>query len=361
MSQIKKLPEGKTVAVGGVTGLYFRKAKYQSLFILRYKDADGRHDLSIGTYPKIGLSEAREIATQLRTRIAAGKNVIEERKKKREKKQERSQVATKSTPKKLTFAEVARAWIKERSEVNYWENDIKGEARANSILEMHVFPHIGNKNMDQVTVDDVYELLKLIWTTKHATASKAKTYIYKVFQWAIARQLCKRVDNPGDMRYSLGILMEPLQKHKHVSRHHAACPMDEIPRLFVELKRYASVSARACEFGILTCARSKAVRMATWDEIDLNEKIWTIPIEHDKIKTEGRDRRIFLSDQAITVLKSLPKFPGSKLWEEGRFSGLVKSGKVGHDNHSYKEFCHGFAPPPLSQRIQNQCCSPCPG
>ena len=107
--------------------------------------------------------------------------------------------------------------------------------------------------------------------------------------------------------------MEPLQKHKHVSRHHAACPMDEIPRLFVELKRYASVSARACEFGILTCARSKAVRMATWDEIDLNEKIWTIPIEHDKIKTEGRDRRIFLSDQAITVLKSLPKFPGSKL------------------------------------------------
>ncbi len=313
MSQIKKLPEGKTVAVGGVTGLYFRKAKYQSLFILRYKDADGRHDLSIGTYPKIGLSEAREIATQLRTRIAAGKNVIEERKKKREKKQERSQVATKSTPKKLTFAEVARAWIKERSEVNYWENDIKGEARANSILEMHVFPHIGNKNMDQVTVDDVYELLKLIWTTKHATASKAKTYIYKVFQWAIARQLCKRVDNPGDMRYSLGILMEPLQKHKHVSRHHAACPMDEIPRLFVELKRYASVSARACEFGILTCARSKAVRMATWDEIDLNEKIWTIPIEHDKIKTEGRDRRIFLSDQAITVLKSLPKFPGSKL------------------------------------------------
>lgn len=45
-------------------------------------------------------------------------------------------------------------------------------------------------------------------------------------------------------------------------------------------------------------------------------------------------------------------------WEEGRFSGLVKSVKVGHDNHSYKEFCHGFAPPPLSQRIQDQCCSP---
>ena len=308
-SQIKNLPEGKTVAVGGVTGLYFRKAKYQSLFILRYTDASGRHDLSIGTYPQIGLAEARQIALTVRARIAAGKNVIAER----QKKQQRAQVAAKLAPKIRTFAEIARAWIKERSEVNYWQNDIKGEARANSILEMHVFPHIGNKNIDLVTVDDIYELLKLIWTTKHSTATKAKTYICKVFQWAIARKLCKRVDNPGDMRSSLGILMEPLQKHKHVSRHHAACPIDEIPRLFAELKRYASVSARACEFGILTCARSKAIRMATWDEIDLNEKIWTIPIEHDKIKTEGRDRRIFLSDQAITVLKSLPKFPGSRV------------------------------------------------
>ena len=53
-----------------------------------------------------------------------------------------------------------------------------------------------------------------------------------------------------------------------------------------------------------------------------------------------------------------PLEQGSRFWEEGRFSGLVKSGKVGHDNHSYKEFCHGFAPPPLSQRIQDQCCSP---
>ena len=34
------------------------------------------------------------------------------------------------------------------------------------------------------------------------------------------------------------------------------------------------------------------------------------------------------------------------------FPDLLNRVKVGHDNHSYKEFCHGFAPPPLSQRIQ---------
>ena len=65
--------------------------------------------------------------------------------------------------------------------------------------------------------------------------------------------------------------------------------------------------------------------------------------------------------KGIKISRKCLRIVKENIWEEGRFSRLVKSGKVGHDNHSYKEFCHGFAPPPLSQRIQNQCCSPCPG
>ena len=38
VSVIKATPVGKTIAVGGVTGLYFRKTKYQNLFLLRFKD-----------------------------------------------------------------------------------------------------------------------------------------------------------------------------------------------------------------------------------------------------------------------------------------------------------------------------------
>ena len=107
--------------------------------------------------------------------------------------------------------------------------------------------------------------------------------------------------------------MEPLQKHAATSKHYAACDVAEIPLFFFHSARYNSASARACEFAILTCSRSKAVREATWDEIDLNKGVWTIPVEHDKIKTEGRDRRIFLSNQAIELLRSLPRYPGSKV------------------------------------------------
>ena len=62
--------------------------------------------------------------------------------------------------------------------------------------------------------------------------------------------------------------------------------------------------------------------------------------------------------KGIKISRKCLRIVKENIWEEGRFSRLVKSGKVGHDNHSYKEFCHGFAPPPLSQRIQDQCCSP---
>ncbi len=46
------------------------------------------------------------------------------------------------------------------------------------------------------------------------------------------------------------------------------------------LRKNASTSAKALEFLILTGVRSGSVRMATWDEIDFEEEVWTIPAAH---------------------------------------------------------------------------------
>ena len=48
-------------------------------------------------------------------------------------------------------------------------------------------------------------------------------------------------------------------------------------------------------FAILTASRMKAVRLATWGEIDFENRLWAIPPEHDKIKDPKRDRTIYLS------------------------------------------------------------------
>mgnify|MGYP002237494415 FL=1 len=58
-------------------------------------------------------------------------------------------------------------------------------------------------------------------------------------------------------------------------------------------------------FAILTASRMKAVRLATWGEIDFQKCLWEIPPEHDKIKDPKRDRTIYLSQQAVAVLSSM--------------------------------------------------------
>lgn len=310
--QLKKI-KNKTVAVGGVAGLYYRNTSRQSLFIFRFQDHSGRHDISLGTFPAVSLAQARAKASRLRSRLESGKDILAELNRKATLKKESRQSHLYTKKPKLTFSEVAQRWHKELSRFNYWANNPKGETRAIRILEIHAYPYIGEMDINQVSANDVFNLLSKIWLSKYTTALKVKTGIHKIFQWAMAKNLCVQRENPALLSGSLGVLMEPLKKVTPSYGHFAACQVEEIPRLFAEIAQYSSISARACEFAILTCCRSKALRFATWDEIDLGNRLWNIPPEHDKIKTPGRDRRIFLSDQAVSVLTSLPKVENCKL------------------------------------------------
>jgi integrase len=69
------------------------------------------------------------------------------------------------------------------------------------------------------------------------------------------------------------------------------------------------MAARCLEFIILTACRSGEARLATWDEIDLENHIWTIPA--DRMKA-GKEHAVPLTDDAVTLLKALPRFEGSQ-------------------------------------------------
>ena len=77
-----------------------------------------------------------------------------------------------------------------------------------------------------------------------------------------------------------------------------------------DLRTREGMGARALEFDILTAARSGEIRGATWDEIDLTAKVWTIPA--DRMKA-GKPHRIPLSPAAVTLLGALPRMQGQPL------------------------------------------------
>ena len=58
------------------------------------------------------------------------------------------------------------------------------------------------------------------------------------------------------------------------------------------------------EFVVLTAARSGEVRLATWDEMDLDAGVWTIPAARMKAK---RDHRVPLSERALAILHDVQR------------------------------------------------------
>ena len=86
-----------------------------------------------------------------------------------------------------------------------------------------------------------------------------------------------------------------------------------------ELRAREAMAATALEFAILTAARTSEVLAATWGEIDLKAKVWTVPARRTKA---GREHRVPLSAAATKLLADLAEARTGKLV----FPGPAKRG-----------------------------------
>jgi integrase len=90
----------------------------------------------------------------------------------------------------------------------------------------------------------------------------------------------------------------------------------KVPAFIAKLRNRQSMVAMALELCILTAARSGEILGMRWTEVDLDNKLWTVPA--DRMKA-GREHRVPLSAPAIAILKKLKEvrqgefvFPGQK-------------------------------------------------
>ncbi|MEO8686470.1 MAG: tyrosine-type recombinase/integrase [Devosia sp.] len=111
-------------------------------------------------------------------------------------------------------------------------------------------------------------------------------------------------DNPASRDGPLMHLLPSIGKMKREKKHLAAVPYKEVPEVVAELRKLRSTSATALVFTILTAARTGEALGATWDEVDLGAKLWTIPASRMKA---GAEHQVPLADEVITLLKSLPR------------------------------------------------------
>jgi integrase len=167
--------------------------------------------------------------------------------------------------------------------------------------------------VDKVSTDDVVRVLRPLWHEKPETATKVRERLKLVLDHAKARGL-RSGDNPAQWK---GHLDQILPAPSKLSRgHHAAMPYVDVPAFLQKLPTVEGIGAKALEFTILTAVRSGEARGATWQEMDLDAKVWTIPAVRMK---SGKEHRVPLSDRALAIVKDMKAtaindlvFPGQR-------------------------------------------------
>jgi integrase len=234
------------------------------------------------------LSTARETARDFK--VALKRHGIDPRFKK--------QVAAKGT---LTFKDYAEqkypGWCvgKSKDEPKQWMRSIR-DVPSLHLLRLH-----------EIDVPHILDALKPIWWEKPVTADRTRQRIEKLLDAAKVEKL-RTGDNPAAWRGNLKFVL-PSARKLNKKKPHPSVAYAKAPALMTALRYDTGMVARCVEVGILTVARSQEIRLMEWTEIDFAKKTWLCPAEKMKIKgdDEPKDHLVPLSDQAIEIIRSLPK------------------------------------------------------
>jgi integrase len=231
--------------------------------------------------------------------LAAGTNPIENRRN-----------AATILAAKPTFGDIADDLIEAKA--SEWRNE-KHRAQWAMTLSRYCAA-LRSRPVEEIDTEAVLAVLKPIWRRTPETASRLRGRIEMVLDAARARGHIPRNEaNPARWR---GHLDKLLPKRPKLSRgHHAAMPYTEVPRFLRDLKERDGLAAMALELCILTAARSGEVYGARWDEIDRENRVWTVPATRMKA---GREHRIPLSEPAMAILGRVGEAKLSELVFPGR-------------------------------------------
>lgn len=292
-SQLKTNTPGR-YSDGGNLYFYVRKNDDGTItrgWVFRFKLPSGRErDMGLGGLDSIGLAKVREIAAAKRELIAQGLDPIIER--------DRTNATRRAEESKKaaipTFDECAADYI--AAHRSSWRNPKHAQQWVNT-LNTYASPVIGKLRVNEISTDQVMQILKPIWYDKTDTAKRVRGRIEIVLDYAKANKK-RDGENPARWVENLKHLLPSPEKIAPVE-HHAALDYKSMGEFMRQVRQRDGIGALALEFTVLTCARTGEVLGATWDEIDLDEKVWTVPAKRIKA---GKEHQVPLSKAALALL-----------------------------------------------------------
>lgn len=291
-TQLRALkPREKAYRISDARGLYIQVSPTGSkLWRMRYRFEGREKLLSFGAYPDVSLQRARERRSAAKVLLADGIDPSAKAK------SDKAKLVAKT---EHTFAKIADELVEK----------LRAEGKAETTLAKKHWllgfakSDFGSMPIREVTPPMILRTLRKIEAKgNYETAKRVRSSVGQVFRYAIATARAE-----VEPTYALrGALIAP--KVSHMA---AATDREQFADIVRAIWSYdsGSPSVRAAlKLMALLYTRPGELRLALWDEFDLEKAVWTIPASRMKMRKEHAKP---LSSLAIEILQQLRQETGS--------------------------------------------------
>lgn len=299
---------------GDGAGLYLRVGPSGAKsWVYRFMLRGKARTMGLGPLHTLSLADARDAAQAARQKVNAGIDPIADR-------EAEAAIRAREAAPVLTFRQCAERYI--AAQESAWSDDNYRAAWV-SALERFAYPVIGDMAVRDVDTPAVLKVIEPLWNDRTATASRLRSMIEAVLDWATARDE-REGANPAAWRGRISKILPSPAKVRPV-RHHRALPYEKAPEFMAAVRAREGVAFRALEFLTLTATRSGETLGAAWEEIDTDKAIWSIPAARMKSR---RPFRVPLSRPALEILDALPRVKGNRYVFPGTRQGRSLSERM---------------------------------
>ncbi len=276
----------KEMTDGG--GLYLEvSASGAKYWRMKYRYGGKEKRIAFGVYPHVSLADARQKRETAKKLLASGTDPAEVKK---------ADKLAQRLSSENSFEAISREWHKAKAD--RWSLGYREEIM--STFEADIFPYIGKRPIAEITPLELLDVLQRIEKRGALEKThKVRQRCGEVFRYAIITGRAEYNPAPD--------LASALSTPK--KQHYPFLSAEEMPYFIRDLEGYTGsiITKNAAKILMLTGVRTKEMRFATWQEIDLESGLWEIPAERMKMR---RPHIVPLSTHVIALFKQLLPITG---------------------------------------------------
>ena len=244
-------------------------------YYIRYRNQRGKQvEIKIADDNVTKLNEARELAIKYLAQIAMGEDPF----------------STKADLKKVPtlYDFITNSYLPYvKTYKRSWETDV-------SLIKNHIMPNFGKQYMDEVSKRDIIQFIsKHSLTHKPGSVNRVIIMMRYIFNLSIRWETVGITKNPTA---GIPLLEENNKKERFLSAEEARALVEQLKSSDNKMLQYIIPML------ILTGARKNEVLKAKWEDFNVEQRLWRIPVSKS-----GKARHVPISDGVQYLLEGVPR------------------------------------------------------